>query len=411
MRSKPVLLTGGLLAGLALIWATDSHRTLLDILSHRKPRAQATAAVAPPTVTVAPVTPADFVESVLATGSLVAREEVLVAPEVDGLRIVDIKVEEGDTIEKGDVLAVLETESLDAQLAQNTASLARSTAAVEQAVSQIVDFEARLKEAKTSLERAQPLRKSGYLSESVLDQREAIARSLAAQLQAARSGRALAEAEKAQVEAQRRELEFRRSRTSVRAPVSGLVSRRTARLGAIATAASASVGEPMFRIIQNSEIELDAEVGEAELRKIVVGQKADVTVAGGLTVPATVRLVSPEVDATTRLGRVRLLVGADARLRIGTFASGLIETSRSRGLAVPVSAISTDGGSATALVVEGDSVLERSVKTGLTSGGLVEVVAGLAEGERVVARAGTFLKSGDKIRPVDQPAETVSAVR
>ncbi len=411
MNRKSFLVWAGIFAAGALIWATGSHTALIDILAHRKPHAEKAAAVAPPTVTIARVEPADFVETVLATGSLVAREEVLVAPEVEGLRIVEIKVEEGDTVEKGDILAVLETEALDAQIAQNAASLARSTAAIAQAESQITEVEARLAEAKASLERAKPLTKKGYLSESVLDQRQAQSRSLAALLMVARNGLTAAEAEKTQVEAQRRELEFRRSRTNVRAPVGGLISRRTARIGAIASAASATVGQPMFRIIQDGEIELDAEVGEADLRKIAIGQTAQVEVAGELTVPATVRLVSPEVDPETRLGRVRLLIGNDARLRIGTFASGTIETTRGRGLAVPVSAISTDAVSTTALVVENSVVALREVKTGLSAGGLVQIVKGLAEGERVVARAGTFLKDGDKVRAVEPPAGKVSAAR
>ena len=135
------------------IWATDSHRGHIDIITHRKPKSETATAVSPPAVSVAVVRQADFVESVLVTGSLIAREEILVAPEVDGLRFV----------KKGDVLAVLETETLDAQLAQNTASLNRSTADVAKAKSQIAEVEARLAEAKASLDRAKPLTKSGYL--------------------------------------------------------------------------------------------------------------------------------------------------------------------------------------------------------------------------------------------------------
>ena len=265
------------------IWATDSHRGLIDIITHRKPKSETATAVSPPAVTVAVVRQADFVESVLVTGSLIAREEILVAPEVDGLRIVEIKADQGDAVKKGDVLAVLETETLDAQLAQNTASLNRSTADVAKAKSQITEVEARLAEAKASLDRAKPLTKSGNHSESALDQRQAASRSLTALLQAARSSLSAAEADKVQIEAQRRELEWRRSRTEVRAPVDGLVSRRSARIGAIASAASAATGDPMFRIIQNSELELDAEVGEADLSKIAIGQTASITVAGGTT--------------------------------------------------------------------------------------------------------------------------------
>lgn len=395
----------------AIIWATDSHRTLIELLAHRKPKAETVATVAPPSVTVARVKPADFVETVLVTGSLVPREDVLVAPEVEGLRIMDIKADEGDVVKKGEVLAVLETVTLDAQLAQNNADLERSIAAISQAKNQITDVEARLAEAKAQLERAKPLEKSGYLSGSVLDQRQAAASSLAALLQSARNGLAAAEADKVRIEAQRRELEWRRSRTEIRAPVDGLISRRSAHIGAIATAVGLAAGEPMFRIIQDGEIELDAEVGEADVGKVHEGQSATITIADGLNVSGKVRLVSPVVDRATRLGRVRVFIGADPRLRIGTFASGNIETARERGLSVPVSAISTANGVSTALVLYGDTVRARTIETGLTSGGLAQVIKGLTEGDRVIARAGTFLKDGDVVRAVETDTRAVSEAR
>jgi len=392
----------------AAIWATDSHVALLDILAHRKAKTETAVTVAPPSVTVARVKPADFIETVLVTGSLVAREDVLVAPEVEGLRIVDIRVEQGDTVKKNDVLAVLETQSLTSQLAQNAANLDRSLAAIAQSQSQIVEVQARLTEAKAQLERAKPLSKSGYLSESVLDQRTATSRSLEALLLSARSGLTAAEADKVQIEAQRRELEWRLSRSQVRAPVDGIISRRNAHIGAIATAVGVAAGEPMFRIIQNGEIELDAEVGEADMRKIAVGQSTSITVADGTTVTGKVRLVSPEVSTTSRLGRVRIFIGADKRLRVGTFSGGVIETARERGLSVPVSAVSTAAGVSTALVLEGETVRERIIETGLSSGGLIEIRKGLSEGDRVIARAGTFLKDGDVVRAVETDTRAVS---
>ena len=159
-------------------------------------------------VTVARVAPADFVETVLATGSLVAREEILVGPEVEGLRITEVLADEGMRVKKGDVLAQLVADTLDAQLAQNDAALARATAAIAQARSAIVQAEARLVESSNAFERAKPLRAAGHMAESAFDQREQAARTAQAQLVAARDGLTAAEAEKAQIEAQRRELDL-----------------------------------------------------------------------------------------------------------------------------------------------------------------------------------------------------------
>src|SRR5262245_45180792 len=288
-----------------------------------------------PMVTVARVAPAEFTETVLATGSLVAREEILVGPEVEGLRITEVLADEGQRVRQGDVLARLVADTLDAQVAQSDAALARTAAAIAQAKSAIVQAEARLVESGNAFERAKPLRQAGHMTEAVFDQREQAARTAEAQLAAANDGLNLALAERAQVEAQRRELMWRRGRVEVTAPADGIVSRRMARVGGYAAGAA----EPMFRIVAKSEVELDAEVTETRLASIAIGQLARVEVAGLGTVEGNVRLVSPEVDKSTRLGRVRIFLGDNPGLRVGAFARGTIVTANGKGLAVPASAV------------------------------------------------------------------------
>ncbi len=352
--------------------------------------------VAAPAVTVAKVATANFVEMAIVSGSIIAREEILVSPEIEGLRVLELLADEGSVVKKGQVLARLVTEQLDAQMAQNEAGLARSSAAIAQAQSQIVQAEAQAKEAQAQLARAEPLKKSGYLSGATYDQRESAMRTTQAQAVAANDGLKVAQAEKAQVEAQRRELTWRRNNTDVTAPEDGIVSRRNARLGAMATA----VGEPMFRIIAKGEVELDAEVVETELQRVKLGQKAIVTVPGSADAEGVVRLVSPEVDKTTRLGRVKIFLGSNPALRIGGFARGRIETASSRGLAVPAAAVLFDQTGAYVQAVNGTKVKRRAIKTGLISGELVEIKDGLSEGDLIVARAGTFLRDGDTVRAI-----------
>ena len=364
-----------------------------------------TTLTAPPAVSVVKVADADFIETVAVSGSLVPREEILVAPEVEGFRVQDLKVDVGDRVKKGDILAILVQELLDAQVAQNDASLARADAAISKARSAIAEAEAHVTEADASFDRAKPLKNSGYLSASTYDQREAAAKSSQAQLIASRDGLKLAEAEKAQVEAQRRELLWRRANTEVRAPADGLVSRRTARIGGMAS----GVAEPLFRIVLRSEVEVDAEVIETELAKMDAGQKAKINVAGVGDVTGTVRLVTPEVDKTTRLGRVRIFLGDDPRLRIGSFARGTVDTAQDRGLAVPSSAVVFDAEGAFVQVVRDGHVARSNISTGLISRGRVEVRAGLAAGDIVVAKAGTFLRDGDVVRPITPDAKISEA--
>ena len=358
-------------------------------------------------VTVARVAPADFTATVQATGSLVAREEILVGPEVEGLRVTEVLADEGMRVKKGDVLARLVADTLDAQVAQNDAGQARATAAIAQAKSAIVQAEARLVETRNAFERAKPLKAAGHMAESAYDIREQAARTAEAQLAASRDGLKVAEAEKAQIEAQRRELNWRRGRTEVVAPADGIVSRRMARVGGYAAGAA----EPMFRIVANGEVELDAEVTETRMAAVKVGQPARVEVAGVGEVVGTVRLVSPEVDKATRLGRVRIYLGDNPDLRIGAFARGTVETGASRGLAVPASAILYGPEGPSVQVVRDHRVETRRIKTGLTVGALAEVREGLAEGELVVSRAGTFLRDGDAVRPLPDKAKISEAQR
>ena len=146
--------------------------------------------------------------------------------------MLEVLVDEGDRVKKGQVLARLVNDTLDAQLAQNDANLARSAAAIAQAESAITQAEARLEEARNAHERGKPLRQSGYIAESVMDQREAAAKTAEALLTSARDGLKVAHAERGQIEAQRRELTWRRSKTDITAPADGLVSRRTAQASA-----------------------------------------------------------------------------------------------------------------------------------------------------------------------------------
>ncbi len=351
----------------------------------------------------------DLVERATITGTLVPRDEVLVAPEIDNVRITQVLAEEGDRVAAGQVLARLSHEMLDVQIAQNEASLAHAQAAIDQGRSQIDQAAASAEENRLSLARAQALRLSGNATEATIEQRGSASRSADGRLAAARNGLTMAQADLALTRAQRRELDLRSARTEVRAPVQGIVSRRSARVGATASLA----GEPLFRLIAHGLIELEGDVTESGLGDVGPGAPALVDVGGAEPVHGRVRVVYPEIDRATRLGKVRVALDPDPALRIGAFARGTLETARRRGLAVPLAALLYgENGSASVLVVENGHVVERVVRTGLSTGELIEIQDGLRAGETVVSRAGTFLRPGDAVRvaaPQDAAAPDPSA--
>ncbi len=193
---------------------------------------------------------------------------------------------------------------------------------------------------------------------------------------------------------------------TVSIPAEGIVLRRNARLGGIASAASP---EPLFRIARGGEIEVEADIPEVRLVKVAAGQAARVQAPGVGEVEGKVRFVGPEIDRQTRLGKARISLGTDNRIKFGSTVSGSIETGRSCGVAVPVSALITRGDETVVQLVRDGRVETRPVRLGLLEGGRVEVREGLAEGDTVVARAGAFLRDGDQVRVVDGP-DVTSAV-
>jgi HlyD family secretion protein len=352
---------------------------------------------AAPSVTVSTVQRQTIIDTVIVTGTLVPREEILVAVQIEGHAITEILVEEGDRVKAGQVLARLSREIIDASLAQNKAQIARAEASIASATSSITDAEAIRAQAQASFQRTLALRDQGISSAETFDLRQAAAQQAVARVSVAREQLRLAEADKALAEAQRGELMIRAARTEIKAPTDGIISRRTARIGSVAT----SVGDPLFRIIKDGAIELEADVAESNLARIAIGQKATVRPAGrDMDLPATVRLIAPEITRTTRLGRVRLALDNPNGLTIGSFGRGTIEIARKDAVVAPLSAVLFTGEGPRVQVVKDGVVESRTIVPGIRAGGFLEVASGLQPGEQIVTISGTFLRNGDRITPI-----------
>jgi len=360
-----------------------------------------------PAVTVAPAIKRLFVEKLFVSGSLAPREEAMVSAQLDGLRLTEILVDEGDKVEKGQALARLDRSQLDAQLAQNDAAMQSAEAAIAQATSQISQFEASLAQTSADLERAKKLG-AGIMTEAALDQRTAAARIAQSQLDAGKNALRVAEASLASRQAERRELMVRIDRAEVKAPVAGTISRRTARLGAVASGA----GDPLFRIIVDGAIDLDADAPEQSLSRFVVGMPGMVTLPGATAATeGKVRLISEEVDKATRLGKVRIALAADPRARIGAFASGIVIANQREGLSVPTSALLRLDDGDYVQVVENDHIAARKIVVGIVDKENAEAREGLSLGDNVVVRAAAFLRPGDIVRPMSAASQAAAKIQ
>jgi HlyD family secretion protein len=296
---------------------------------------------------------------------------------LSGYKVEKVYVDQGDWVKAGQPLAQLDDTLLRSQIAEQQAVVTQQNLAAERAESQARNVEG--------------LDNKGVLSQEDIDTRRF----------AAKTARAAAVAAQAQLD----DLKTRQSRMTLRAPVSGPVLARYVRPGDLPSGASA--GQPLFRLARDGLMEIDAEVPESDLSKLKPGQQAEVTLPDGAKVSGTVRLISPEVDQTTKLGRARILLPVRPDLRPGGYAYARLPGVKTNGLVAPDRAVSYDADGAAVYVVDPSNRVHRvPVRTGQRSGGFVELLQGPPAGSRVLVTGSSFVLDGDKVAPVEgQSAE------
>jgi RND family efflux transporter MFP subunit len=355
---------------------------LVAVAQDKKPGAAAPR----PALTVSVVTPqpAQLAVVLAANGNLAAWQEASIGAEAGGQRLTEVRVNVGDSVRKGQVLAVFATETLSAAAAQARAAVAEA--------------EAFAAEASANAERARVLQPSGAMSASQINQYLTAEKTAQARLQSAR----------ATYDAQM----VRLSQSQVLAPDDGVISSRNATVGAVVGS-----GTELFRLIRQGRLEWRAEVTSAELARLKVGTPATLTAASGTRLEGRVRTIAPTVDAQTRNAMVYVDVRAvaspdqPARALAGMFARGEFQLGATRAVTVPQSALVVrDGFSYVLRVGEGDRVSAIKVQTGRMVGDRVEVTGGLEANTRLVASGGGFLNDGDVVRVVADTTKPAAAV-
>ncbi len=184
--------------------------------------------------------------------------------------------------------------------------------------------------------------------------------------------------------------------TTITAPAAGVVNAVSTVIGATVSARA----EPLFRIARQGEMELLADTPVNSLTRLAPDQPAKIEIIGAGELTGKVRLVSSMINPTTQLGSVRLSIGASQKLRAGAFGRAIVEVTRRCGSSVPFSAVSYEREGTVVQVVRDNQIESRRVTVGLIAGEEVEVREGLSDGDVVVARAGAFVRDGDRVRPV-----------
>ena len=324
------------------------------------------------TVTTARPESARLPLGLAANGNVAAWQEAVIGSESNGLRLQDVRVNVGDIVKKGQVLAVFDAATVNADLAQARAALQEA-----QANAAAADADAK---------RARALKESGALSAQQITQYVTTARTAQARVASA----------KAVLDQQRLRLQY----AEVVAPDSGIVSARSATVGAVT-----GVGTELFRMIRQGRLEWRAEVTAAELPRIRPGIKAVVKAANGSSVTGTVRTVAPTVDAQSRVALVYVdlppALNASAPLKAGMFASGQFALGESSALTVPQQAVAVRDGFSYVFRLNPDNrVSQVKVNTGRRLGERVEVVDGIGADTLVVTSGAGFLNDGDLVKNV-----------
>jgi RND family efflux transporter MFP subunit len=329
-------------------------------------------ALAKPSLSVVVVTPqmGSMPQKITANGNLAAWQEAIVGAEANGLKITEVRVNVGDRVQRGDVLAVLQADTLRAEFAQAEAALAEATASSQ--------------EAKAQAERARSLQQQGFISSAQLSQALSAEAASVARMQSAR----------AMVQLQ----SVRLSQTQVLAPDAGVISARQATVGSVVGA-----GVELFRLIRQGRIEWRAEVTAAEIGRIQVGAPVHIKAASGQVLQGKVRMIAPSVDAQTRNALVYVdLPAQTGSARAGMYAQGEIVLGQNQALTVPQNAVVVRDGFSYVYTVGADQkVSQLKVQIGRQSADRVEVMSGLKADARVVASGGAFLNHGDRVRVVE----------
>lgn len=372
------------------------------VLSAEEPAAATNPAPADtnlPAIRVTEVDERTLVDRIIVTGTVQAVEEVYVQPQVDGLRIEDLKADVGDTVKVGDVLATLASDTLVLQKSQLLANRAKVEAVSAQLQAQVIEAEANAAEAIRQAERAEGLVKSKAFAVGQAEQLRATATAATARVNSAKQAIVASDADLKVIDAQIDDIDLKLARTDVKTTVGGLISQRNAKIGAIA----AGSGAPLFTLIRDNAIELNADVSEGDLLKLKPGQVVHMTVAGTSTrVEGKVRTIEPVVDATTRLGTVKISFNDPEIARIGMYASAEVVVSERKVLALPLTAVTAEDGNMVVRRVVDGIVTMTKVKTGVQDGDFIEIAEGLDAKDIVVEKAGAYVRNGDKVAPVFQ---------
>lgn len=326
-------------------------------------------------VTVTAATVQEFLRTAPVSGEARPVKDIRVFAPVPGVRIAELLVDVGDHVEEGQPLARLDMKVVDAQ--------------VKEAEALLHNAQVEYRRAAEDYARIEPIAETGALSAEEVATR-----------------RATMDAANARLSAQRAaydQIGARMQGGFVRAPASGLIIERSARIGEYADQSA------LFRIVGGNRLEVAASVSEVDILTLKPGQTALFKASGGAAVEATLRIAPASVDSKTRSGEALFDLPADASIRAGMYLRGEVVTDKFDALAVMQTAITYAAGEPGVFVIKDGKAHLIPVKLGALNENRVAVLEGLREGDLVASTGGAFLQNGESVRTVEAKANSGAA--
>ncbi len=440
--------TRGILAGVGIGMAIAvGGMTLLSNSS--KPAAPTTtiqeAPVAGQSVAVEMATLAFVPKTFSATGSVNAQDWAQVMPQATGVQIQQILVNEGDSVQTGQAIAILDSSVLRDQLNEAKAQLSSAQAQLSSAQAQLSSAQAQvasnrsivqqknamlkqqravLAEAESNLRRYQGLRNDGVISSQDLESRTTSATTARESISVAQSNISSAQADVAKAQAginqaqaginqaqagvdtavtRIQQLETKIAQTTVRAPSSGILAKRNPddQKAAVAKVGELTGSNPLFYIVRNGALQLQVNVPETLLSQVKVGESAKVTSDADkrISVQGRVRDIEPVINQQTRQAIVKIDLPESGLLKPGMFLRSEIVTQNVQAVVVSEKAVvSETDGRKIVYVLDGDQIAHaKPVETGDRSNGKIVITSGINPDERVIVAGAGFVKDGDRV--------------
>jgi RND family efflux transporter MFP subunit len=315
-----------------------------------------------------------------AVGTVRAAQTSTLASQMMG-NVVEVSAREGDHVQRGQVLAVLDD-------SQPRAALDRAVAADTASRQQLAAAESDLALADSTLKRFQTLYERKSVSPQEYDE-------VKARQQAALARRDMARADQEQAKAARAQAGSTLAYTRIRAPFAAVVTERKVDSGALA-----SPGMPIFTVEDVHRYRVEASINETDLSFVKIGQLAPVLIDALGTEPLQGKVVQivPAAHPASRSFLIKVELPADSRLRSGLFARAQFSRGDRRSLLVPQSAIIERGQMQGVFLVDQNHIAAlHYVTLGRSAQGQIEVLAGVQRGDRLVASPGTLELDGKRV--------------